>query len=212
MRGIARRIVAAILLAFAGLMLLTGSNPLPIAQAQTTQPYASNWQATELYRVNFTKPNGIVFYGPQIGVAKWQVGGNINNGRITYTETWNGPSQQYIAFSPGSNSGNRCVTSVSRDKWLAGCFNTDPSTASSPTVSLEKVPLYTASDESCGLISGIAAACKNSFGGAFTSGAYSFVYGPNTPPSGSNLSTERYALHYTAIPLQWNVTGTVTYN
>jgi hypothetical protein len=215
MKGTIRSIVMSALLAATGLVMLFGTDSLPKAQAQVTKQYQSNWTATDLYRVKFTNTsNGVVFYGPQIGVAKWAVGGSIDNGRTTYTETWDGPSAQYINFA-GSATG--CPSTVDKTKWLAGCFLSNGSGVAK-TVDLEKIPLNVASDQNCTgattyPVSGITAACKQGFGASYTDGAYAFNFSTTTTrPANANDLLSQFPAHYTAIPLQWQVTGTITYN
>lgn len=214
-----RSIVVSVLLSTFGLVALFSANSLPTARAQTTQNYSSNWQASQLYRVKL-RVNGVDMYGPQIGVSRWTVGGSINNGRITYSETWEGPSAQFINFAGGSG-GNRCQSSFDRNKWLAGCFNTGTSGTLSPVVDLEKIDLHVLSDQTCNgpgssalpdvRASGNSAACKKNVGSSYATGAYGFTFSYSNYATALPDITDEFKHYYTAIPLQWTVNGTINY-
>lgn len=214
MKGMMRSVVMSVLLVAAGLVMLLGTDSLPKAQAQVTKQYQSNWQATELYRAKFTKQNGLVFYGPQIGVARWDVGGTINGGEVSYTEIWQGPDQNDINFS-GNNIANQCAVNPNyhRDWWLVGCFTTGPNGSISLNTTLERVDVNVISDHTCGgnRVTGNAAACKSQFGYSYTDGAYSFNFAYPNAASNTFDSESSFVFHYTAMPLQWKVTGTITY-
>jgi hypothetical protein len=60
--------------------------------------------------------------------------------------------------------------------------------------------------------SGNTAACKRNVGSSYTDGAYGFNFTTSNYAATANDINNSFNLHYSAIPLQWQVAGTITYN
>lgn len=146
--------IIGVVLATIGIMVIythQGGKNAVVSHAATG--YNESWQATQLYQFFFrgqspqkwkstVTDNHVPFYGPALGVAKWQVTGTI--GSTSFTETWDGPDIASLKFpyqDPSHVDGRDpytqrvyCDPQYDNKVWLASCeTNYVTSGTSSPT-------------------------------------------------------------------------------
>lgn len=235
MKTIKSFVLAAVLLIAGGAMLFfTPGGKISTIKAQGgPQPYHSTWQASYLYRVRVRTPNGSTTNGPAFGVAEWTVGGDVNNGSITYNETWEGPPESGFSARPGGFNERPCLVNYDSAKWLAGCYPNTSAISSNqnippPNVTLERVKLFN-SDGTPGFVvdnncprdvnaDGTAASCSYSQSsnayksGIWSTGTYGFASLGRMIDHQTNTDVYATDRSYMVMPLQWTVSGTITYH
>lgn len=196
--------IAGLLLASAGLMLLWGyKGPTGIKVAAVDTPYTTNWTAQKLITICCRVGN---FTGEiALGVSEWKVTGTM--GSVSFDETWKTPAVGAKAlFGQGGSQGtiqaDPSNSGFDANKWLIGLSN--PGQDNRELVLKERAvsevrSFLPSNDDAFG--NGAVIGDGNPF--RFSSGAYGWFQRVTL--------NDQYAGGL-FMPLEWNVTGTLTDN
>ncbi|MEK7202671.1 MAG: hypothetical protein AAB669_04060 [Patescibacteria group bacterium] len=206
--------ILGLLLGAFGLVLLNFGNAPTSSTA--ADPYSSTWKATQLYRLRHTNNSNQVTSANAIGVAEWQVTGNI--GETNYSETWKGPAADSVNIQKNPGTGNICRGTYDPSKWLAGCIDSSYNRFGSFKYDLILTSPSDSSLLSEGIMggtnttnwSGRSVKCNSGFGGLpgclSAIGSYGFYH---FIPKESALNASLDLQIGMMMPLEWTVTGSI---